>query len=308
MKDSFTKKLLAKPRQKHNLAKIATDKTFGISKEKAEKHLEDTKENLFELQDRLYADNRYSVLIVFQAMDAAGKDGTIKHVMSGVNPQGCSVSSFKQPSPEDLEHDYMWRILKQLPERGKIGIFNRSHYEEVLITKVHPEILLKQRIPHINKVEDVDKHFWKQRYRQINDIERYLVENGTVIIKFFLHISKKEQEKRFLSRIDDKSKNWKFSISDLKEREFWNKYQNAYSEAITHTSTEHAPWYVIPADNKWFMRYAVSQVIIEHIDILKLDYPVVSQIMEEKLQLARKYLETGIKPSKKIIEKYKEKQ
>lgn len=199
-------------------------------------------------------------------MDAAGKDGTIKHVMSGINPQGCQVYSFKQPSAEELDHDYLWRINRSLPERGRIGIFNRSQYEDVLIAKVHPEILLSNKLPGILKAKDIDNEFWKRRYRQINDFERYLTENGTVIIKFFLNVSKAEQKKRFMERLNDESKNWKFSSADVKERQYWDDYMKAYSDVLTETSTEIAPWYVIPADNKWFMRYAVGQIICERME------------------------------------------
>lgn len=194
------------------------------------------------------------------------KDGTIKHVMSGINPQGCQVYSFKQPSAEELDHDYLWRINRSLPERGRIGIFNRSQYEDVLIAKVHPEILLSSKLPGILKTEDIDNGFWKRRYRQINDFERYLTENGTVIIKFFLNVSKAEQKKRFMERLNDESKNWKFSSADVKERQYWDDYMKAYSDVLTETSTEIAPWYVIPADNKWFMRYAVGQIICERME------------------------------------------
>ena len=206
-------------------------------------------------------------------MDAAGKDGTIKHVMSGINPQGCQVYSFKQPSAEELDHDYLWRINRCLPERGRIGIFNRSQYEDVLIAKVHPEIILSNKLPGVTSLEDVTPKFWKKRYRQINDYERYLTENGTIVIKFFLNVSKDEQKRRFLARLEDEAKNWKFSTSDLKERSYWDDYMKAYSDMLTHTSTEDAPWYVIPADNKWFMRYAVGRILCERMGELDLHYP-----------------------------------
>lgn len=237
-----------------------------MSKQDAKEQLVQNIEKLSELQSMLYAQDRYSVLVIFQAMDAAGKDGTIKHVMSGINPQGCQVYSFKQPSAEELDHDYLWRINRSLPERGRIGIFNRSQYEDVLIAKVHPEILLSSKLPGILKTEDIDNGFWKRRYRQINDFERYLTENGTVIIKFFLNVSKAEQKKRFMERLNDESKNWKFSSADVKERQYWDDYMKAYSDVLTETSTEIAPWYVIPADNKWFMRYAVGQIICERME------------------------------------------
>lgn len=255
MKDHILKKILAKPGKQHKVADFETDYTSDLEKKEAKQLLEENTEKLTKLQDKLYAQDKFSVLIIFQAMDAAGKDGTIKHVMSGINPQGCQVFSFKQPSAEELDHDYMWRIYKSLPERGRIGIFNRSHYEDVLVAKVHPEIVLNGKLPNINKVEDIDEKFWKNRYRQINDFERHLTENGTIILKFFLNVSHEEQLERFLSRLEDDSKNWKFSASDLKEREYWDDYMKAYSDMLTATSTPYAPWYVIPADKK--MVYAI---------------------------------------------------
>lgn len=259
-----------------------------ICKQDAKEQLVQNIEKLSELQSMLYAQDRYSVLVIFQAMDAAGKDGTIKHVMSGINPQGCQVYSFKQPSAEELDHDYLWRINRSLPERGRIGIFNRSQYEDVLIAKVHPEILLSSKLPGILKTEDIDNGFWKRRYRQINDFERYLTENGTVIIKFFLNVSKAEQKKRFMERLNDESKNWKFSSADVKERQYWDDYMKAYSDVLTETSTEIAPWYVIPADNKWFMRYAVGQIICERMEKLDLHYPQLSKEALERLEECKK--------------------
>lgn len=277
--------IIAKSGCKHNVYDFSTKFKLDFNKEELETLLEKNIETLTKLQDKLYAQDRYSVLIIFQAMDAAGKDSTIKNVISGINPQGCQVFSFKQPSNEDLNHDYLWRIYKSLPERGRIGIFNRSHYEDVLIAKVHPEILLKNKLPNVYKLSDIDDVFWKNRYRQINDFERHLTENGTVIIKFFLNVSKEEQAKRFLSRIDDEAKNWKFSSSDIKEREYWDDYMKAYSNVLTETSTENAPWYVIPADSKMFMRYAVSEIICNKISSLNLFYPKISK--EEKLELEK---------------------
>lgn len=259
-----------------------------MSKQDAKEQLVQNIEKLSELQSMLYAQDRYSVLVIFQAMDVAGKDGTIKHVMSGINPQGCQVYSFKQPSAEELDHDYLWRINRSLPERGRIGIFNRSQYEDVLIAKVHPEILLSSKLPGILKAEDIDNGFWKRRYRQINDFERYLTENGTVIIKFFLNVSKAEQKKRFMERLNDESKNWKFSSADVKERQYWDNYMKAYSDVLTETSTEIAPWYVIPADNKWFMRYAVGQIICERMEKLDLHYPQLSKEALERLEECKK--------------------
>ncbi len=283
--------ILAVPENKHSVSDFDAEYTGKLKKENAEKLLCDSIESLSILQDKLYADNRYAVLLIFQAMDAAGKDGTIKHVMSGINPQGCQVFSFKQPSTEELDHDYLWRIYKCLPERGRIGIFNRSHYEEVLVAKVHPEIILRQGLPEVDSIDKIDHKFWKHRYHQINDMERHLTENGTVIIKFFLHVSKEQQKRRFLQRIDDESRNWKFSMSDLKEREYWDIYMDAYSDMLTHTSTEHAPWYVIPADHKWFMRYAVGQIMVERLSELDLSYPKIDDETRTRLKEAREMLE-----------------
>ena len=318
MKKDVLKKIIAKPEEKHKVADFQTDFTAGLKKEEAENLLAENTDKLAKLQDKLYAQDRYSVLVIFQAMDAAGKDGTVKHVMSGINPQGCQVYSFKQPSAEELDHDYLWRIYKCLPERGRIGIFNRSHYEDVLVAKVHPSIVLSGKLPKINKIEDIDDKFWKKRYRQINDFERHLTENGTIILKFFLNVSHEEQEKRFLARLDDESKNWKFSASDLKEREHWNDYMKAYSDMLTHTSTEDAPWYVIPADNKWFMRYAVGEIICDRINDLKLHYPVLSETAKLELEAAKRALtaqnteaeklKTSPKASKAKIKTIKDKQ
>src|SRR5262245_50820783 len=221
------------------------------------------------LQSLLYAHDRYSVLLIFQALDAAGKDGTIKHVMSGVNPQGVQVFSFKHPSAEELDHDFLWRSARALPERGRIGIFNRSYYEEVLVVKVHPELVAAQNIPDAV----IDKSFWKHRYESINNFEEHLVRNGTLIIKFFLNVSKDVQRKRFLERLEDPKKHWKFSASDLAEREFWKEYREAYEAMLEETSTKHAPWYVIPADHKWVTRSSVANIIVREIDSLKLKYP-----------------------------------
>ncbi len=243
-------------------------------------------ERLAELQDVLYAQNTHAVLLIFQAMDAAGKDGVIKHVMSGVNPQGCQVFSFKAPSAEELDHDYMWRCMKSLPERGRIGIFNRSYYEEVLVVKVHPEYLKGQSLPP----ETMKEGIWEKRYDDINNIEKYLVRNGTVVLKFFLHVSKKEQKERFLERIDTPEKNWKFSLADVKERAHWDAYQKAYEEMLEHTGTEDAPWYVIPADKKWFTRALVARIIIETLEGLDLEYPVISEKQKAELASARDVL------------------
>lgn len=288
MKKNILKDLLAKPGQKHLVSDFDTSSTDDITKQDAKEQLTRNVEKLAELQNMLYAQDRYSILIIFQAMDAAGKDGTIKHVMSGINPQGCQVYSFKQPSAEELDHDYLWRINRSLPERGRIGIFNRSHYEDVLVAKVHPQIVLSSKLPGIDSLADIDADFWKRRYRQINDFERYLSENGTVILKFFLNVSKEEQRKRFIERLNDPAKNWKFSFSDIEERHFWDDYMNAYSAVLTETSTEMAPWYVIPADNKWFMRYAVGKIICERLKQLNLHYPKLSKEGLKRLEEYKK--------------------
>lgn len=288
MKKDILKDLLAKPGKKHLVSDFDSSFTGDLSKQDAKEQLAKDIEKLSELQSMLYAQDRYSILIIFQAMDAAGKDGTIKHVMSGINPQGCQVYSFKQPSAEELDHDYLWRINRSLPERGRIGIFNRSHYEDVLIAKVHPEIILPNKLPGVETVNDIDPDFWKRRYRQINDFERYLTENGTIVLKFFLNVSKAEQKNRFMERLDDASKNWKFSSADIKERQFWEDYMNAYADVLTETSTELAPWYIIPADNKWFMRYAVGRIICDRMQQLDLHYPKLSKEGLEKLEECKK--------------------
>jgi PPK2 family polyphosphate:nucleotide phosphotransferase len=241
---------------------------------------------LAELQDRLYAQDRWSLLLIFQAMDAAGKDGTIKHVMSGVNPQGCEVSSFKGPSAEDLDHDYMWRCQKRLPERGRIGIFNRSYYEETLAVRVHPQFLAGQELPS----QCVTKRIWDERFQDIRAFERYLTRNGTIVRKFFLHVSKKEQKRRFLERLDLPEKNWKFSVNDAKERGFWDEYMKAYEETIRETATKDSPWYVVPADNKWFSRVVVAAAVIDTLDSLDLHYPKVDESKKKELAEARKLL------------------
>jgi PPK2 family polyphosphate:nucleotide phosphotransferase len=258
---------------------------FG-SKEDGKTRLTQGIARLRELQDRLYAQDRWAVLLIFQAMDAAGKDSTIEHVMSGVNPQGTQVFSFKSPSAEELDHDFMWRTNRCLPERGRIGIFNRSYYEEVLIVRVHPGILAGQKVPS----ELLGDRIWKQRYEDINAFERYLARNGTLIRKFFLNVSKEEQRNRFLARLDDPEKNWKFAVGDVKERDHWDEYMEAYEDMIAATSTEHAPWYVIPADRKWFMRMAVADAVVEALEGLKLEYPTVDEEKRKELEEARKLL------------------
>ncbi len=245
--------------------------------------LEKSTELLSRMQEKLYAQDRWALLLIFQAMDAAGKDGAIKHVMSGVNPQGCDVFSFKSPSNEELGHDYLWRTHKSIPSRGKIGIFNRSYYEEVLVVRVHPPFLRAQKLPD----KRITKHIWDERYEDINSFERYLTRNGVVIRKFFLHVSKKEQKKRFLERLEDSKKNWKFSMADVQERGFWEDYQEVYQEMIQRTATKHAPWYVIPADNKWFTRLAVASAIIETLGELDLAFPDVDEAKKKELGAVR---------------------
>jgi PPK2 family polyphosphate:nucleotide phosphotransferase len=262
-------------------------KSFYKSKEHYQKILAEHTKELSRQQSLLYANNRHAVLVIFQAMDAAGKDGAIKHVMSGVNPQGCEVFSFKHPSAEDLEHDFLWRTTCRLPERGRIGIFNRSYYEEVLIVRVHPEILRAQELPgeSLN-----DKQFWEHRFRSINDLEKHLHRNGTRVVKFFLHLSRDEQRRRFLERIDDPEKNWKFSQADIVERKFWKDYMKAYEDCLSATSTDHAPWYVVPADDKENAWLIISQVILDTLKSLKMNYPKTSRAHRKELQSIRKLL------------------
>ena len=257
-------------------------------KKEAVEDLQKNVERLRELQDVLYAQDKQSLLIIFQAMDAAGKDGAIEHVMTGVNPQGCHVVSFKQPSDEELSHDFLWRCAKNVPERGKIGIFNRSHYEEVLVVRVHPKILESQ---HLSDQIKKDKDIWKKRFEQIRNFESNLAANGTHILKFFLNVSKDEQKQRFLDRIAEPEKNWKFSMGDVRERGHWDDYMKAYTEAIENTSTQDAPWYIIPADRKWFTRLAVSEVIVQKLESLDLHYPRVTDEHKAELVEAKKLLE-----------------
>jgi len=257
------------------------------SKEHAKELLERSIAEMAGLQDKLYAQDRWSVLLIFQAMDAAGKDGAIKHVMSGVNPQGCQVYSFKTPSSEDLNHDFLWRTSKVLPERGHIGIFNRSYYEEVLVVRVHRDILNHERLPE----SLISKNLWQERFDDIGNFERYLSHSGTVIRKFFLNVSKKEQKRRFLERLDTPEKNWKFSAADVRERECWDDYMKAYEEMITETSSKHAPWYVIPADNKWFTRLAVAAAIVDTLQELNVAYPTLDAGKQKELAAARTELE-----------------
>ena len=244
---------------------------------------------LAEMQDMLYAQDRWAVLLIFQAMDAAGKDGAIKHVMSGINPQGCQVFSFKAPTSEDLDHDYLWRCIKCLPERGRIGIFNRSYYEETLVVRVHREFLEHQKLPR----DLITKDIWKERFQDIRSFERYLTRNGVIIRKFFLHVSNKEQKKRFLERIEEPEKNWKFSANDAKERQYWKDYMEAYEDMIQNTATKAAPWYVVPADNKWFTRVVVASAVIDALDDLNLHYPKVDDAKLKELAAAKRVLQSG---------------
>jgi len=261
--------------------------THGLhSKEKANELLQQSVLVLQELQEKLYAQDQWAVLLIFQAMDAAGKDSLIKHVMSGVNPEGCDVASFKQPSAEELDHDFLWRTTRRLPERGKIGIFNRSYYEEVLVVRVHQEFLAKQHLPP----EVVTKKIWKERFEDICNLEKYLTRNGVVIRKFFLHVSKEEQKRRFLERLDEPEKNWKFSEADVHERQYWGDYMNAYEEMIQHTSTPGAPWYVVPADHKWLTHIAVSSAIIQTLEEMDLQFPKVDKVRRKQLDSARQML------------------
>lgn len=264
----------------------------GVRDKKAAKHqLQENIKKLSDLQDRLYAQNTYALLLVIQALDAAGKDGLIKHVMSGVNPQGCQVFSFKSPSAVELDHDYLWRCSKALPERGRIGIFNRSYYEEVLIVRVHPEFLDKQKLPDPVRTREI----WSQRFDQINQFEKYCVNNGIIVLKFYLNVSKEEQRQRFLKRINKAEKNWKFSMADIQERAYWDQYQRAYDETLNHTSTPWAPWYVIPADRKWFTRLAASEIMVRTLTALNLAYPKVSKQHHQELLKAKRLLEKNAK-------------
>jgi PPK2 family polyphosphate:nucleotide phosphotransferase len=280
-----------KPGKKNKLSSYSTsDKKKPLDKKTGEELLQKGVLELANLQDKLYAHNRYSILIVLQAMDAAGKDGSIKHLMSGLNPSGVKVANFKTPNSTELDHDFFWRHYKELPARGEIVIFNRSHYENVLVTKVHPEYILNETIPGINSVKDVNKKFWENRYEQIRRFEQNLVDNGTIILKFFLNVSKDEQKRRFLDRIDDQKKNWKFSVADMKERAFWNDYQKAYEEMFNATATKDAPWFVIPADDKWYSRILIGAAIYQEFQKLNIAYPKVSKETKAALQKAKEDL------------------
>lgn len=275
---------------KFSISDADTEYKGNLSKDDGKKILEDEKVKLRELQEKLYADGSKSLLIVIQAMDAAGKDSLIEHVFGGVNPQGCEVTSFKAPSSKEYSHDFLWRHYIALPEKGKIGIFNRSHYESVLVCKVHPEYNLSEKV--WKSISDFDDKFWGNRYESIRNFEKHLAENGTRIVKIFLNVSKKEQKKRFLDRIDEQDKNWKFSLGDLPERALWDKYMKAYEEAINETSKNHAPWFVIPADEKWFARVAAIQIIIDALERMDLKYPVLSEKDQAALQEAKAKLES----------------
>jgi PPK2 family polyphosphate:nucleotide phosphotransferase len=280
-----------KPGIKISLKDYNTDmKAKPIEKAEAGALLEEGKIHLAEMQEKLYAHNRYRILIIFQAMDAAGKDSAVKHLMSGFNPMGVKVYSFKTPTAHELDHDYFWRHYIALPARGEMAIHNRSYYENVLITKVHPEYILNENLPGINTVEDIDRKFWEARYEQINRLEKNLYDNGTIILKFFLHVSRKEQKKRFLERISDPAKNWKFSINDLKERGFWNDYQKAYEEAIAATSQTHAPWFIIPADDKWFARFVIANILYKKFEELDVSFPVLNEKQKAALEQAKEIL------------------
>ena len=256
-----------------DLKKYSTNESGGFDKKTAKVEIKSNIKDLKKIQRVFYADDRFSLLIILQASDTAGKDGVIRHVMSGINPQGCRVHSFKTPSKEELDHDYLWRHYKALPERGMIEIFNRSHYENVLVTKVNPQLLLKENLPSIDSIDKVDDKFWKNRYEQINNFEKHLCQNGTHILKFFLHVSKDEQKERLLARLDNPEKNWKFTSSDMEARAQWDEYQTAYTEMLENTSKEHAPWYVIPADKKFFARVAVGDIILQKLQSLNLRFP-----------------------------------
>lgn len=271
--ESFSEKFRSKPNEKVKLKALDTAFNDGIKKKKAQEALEKSREKLAVIQEKFWADDRYSLLIIFQAPDAAGKDGAIRHVMSGLNPQGCRVYSYKAPTRVELEHNYLWRHYRDLPERGMIGIFNRSHYENVLVTRVNPHFLLNERLPDIDTPEKADIKFWNSRFEQINNFEKTLHQNGCRVIKFFLHLSKDEQKERLLERLNDKDKNWKFSSDDLAARAQWDEYHKAYEEMIEKTSTDYAPWFIIPADKKYFARMAISEIIIEQLEKLELRYP-----------------------------------
>ena len=281
------KHFVVRPGSRVRLADYPTNHTHGVgARADAARLLLDSVQSIADAQTKLYAQDRWSLLIIFQAMDAAGKDSTIKHVMSGVNPQGVQVMSFKAPNASELDHDYLWRSVAALPSRGMIGIHNRSHYEEVLVVRVHPEFLTKQRLPS----EVVSKNIWRQRYKQIRHFESFLVQNGTIVLKFFLHVSAEEQRRRILERIEKPDKQWKFQLQDVKERARWDDYQHAYEEMLEHTSTSEAPWFVIPADRKWYMQWAVGEIIVDALNRLKVEMPVVDAERRRELAEGKRLL------------------
>lgn len=288
MDRDFTDNFKVKTNQKFHIKDYSTTYEGHMTKEQGEQLLVEEKEKIYELQEKLYAEDRQSLLIIIQAMDAAGKDGLIEHVFSGVNPQGCEVTSFKAPSLQEYDHDFIWRHYLALPQKGKIGIFNRSHYESVLVCKVHPEYNLNEKV--WKSIDDFDEDFWKNRYESIRDFEKHISRNGTKIIKLFLHVSKEEQKERLLSRIDEHDKHWKFEFGDLKERALWDHYQQAYEEAINETNTECAPWYVLPADKKWLTRVAACQIIINALEDMNVKFPEITAEEKSKLEEAKKIL------------------
>jgi PPK2 family polyphosphate:nucleotide phosphotransferase len=284
-------KLRVKPTDTVQLQNYPTSYTGeALTKSKSRLLLDEGLKHLAEVQEKLYAQNQYGVLIILQAMDAAGKDSAVKHIMSGFNPMDVKVYSFKAPTPQELDHHYLWRHMVALPGRGEIAIHNRSHYENVLVTRVHPEYILNERLPGIESIENIDRKFWRRRFKQINRFEKNVSQNGTIILKFFLHVSKDEQKKRFLERIDDPEKNWKFSFGDLKERDRWDDYHLAYEEAIRATSTRYAPWYIIPADDKWYTRLSIAAVIYNQFQAVKIDYPAVTESQKADLMRAKELL------------------
>lgn len=289
MKQNFVNDYLIKENQKINLKDFSTKYKGKTTKEEGEALLQTEKEKLHQLQEKLYADGSQSLLVVLQAMDAAGKDSLVEHVFSGVNPQGCEVTSFKTPSTKEYNHDFIWRHYLAIPEKGKIGIFNRSHYENVLVCKVHPEYVLSEKI--WKNTQEIDEKFWKNRYESIKDFEKHLARNGTKIVKIFLYVSKEEQKKRFLDRINEEEKNWKFSLGDLKERALFNEYMNAYEDAISETSKEHAPWFIVPADDKWFARLTAIQIITNALENMNLEYPELNPEEKKALKEAKIELE-----------------
>lgn len=291
MKKIYTEKYTAT--EKTTLSSVPTYEDFQMSKKKLEAELSLVGEKLAEFQDKMYAHNKYSVLICIQGMDTSGKDSMIREIFKGFNASGIDIHSFKTPTSKELEHDYLWRHYIALPERGKFGVFNRTHYENVLVTRVHPQYLLKERIPHVNKISDIDESFWKKRYNQIRTFEEHIHQNGTIIFKFFLHLSKEEQRKRLLRRLEKSSKNWKFSVSDLTERKLWEKYQEYYQEAINETSTSYAPWYVIPSDNKRVARLIVARIIWSTLKNYKdVKYPELDQETKANIGLYKAQLES----------------